>query len=320
MRPAAKVWNRIEARLNRRRRWVFFTSGFFLLTASLFGYLIIDNSKQPSDPFSGLRTIQQKTTASATPIAGSSKINTITSASPLAIQTKHIAFSPDLKPTELFQKPMLAVTSNPSPAAGNVTSEFIPTPLDEIQPYVSPATTSIAQASTGHTALPLSIESVVNTYHPKIKRYKSEFQLFFTPTISYRRLTENKSYLQAVPRNLASYRIAALYDVNNMVTHKPDMGLELGFAFKFPVSSRVKLRSGMQFNITRYSIKAFTYQPELTTIALNNGSRGVNSLNTFSTYRNGSGTNPDWLQNFYFQASAPLGIEFASQASKKWRT
>src|SRR6059058_717115 len=62
MRPAANVWGRIENRLNRRRRWVYFTSGFFLLTATLFGYVIIDHSKQPSDPFASIRSVEKNTT------------------------------------------------------------------------------------------------------------------------------------------------------------------------------------------------------------------------------------------------------------------
>lgn len=159
----------------------------------------------------------------------------------------------------------------------------------------------------------------MNLYKPRASR-KSEFQVFFTPTVSYRRLTENKSYLRTVPQNLASYNTAALYDVNSMVTHKPDLGLELGFALKYPVTRAVKLRTGLQFNITRYSIRAFTYGvPERTTITLNNRARGLDSVNTISSYRNGTGGRVDWLQNFYFQASAPVGVEVALNAAHKTR-
>jgi hypothetical protein len=56
--------------------------------------------------------------------------------------------------------------------------------------------------------------------------------------------------------------------------------------------------------------------PEVATIALNNG-RGVDSLNTISSYRNFNGGKTDWLQNFYFQISAPIGAEIKIRGNDK---
>lgn len=324
MRPTEDVWRRIEGRMNGRRRWVFFTSVFFLLTASLFGYLIIDQSKQPSDPFAGVRTIEKPHTSGID--AGTqhpSPSNTAAQRTPAAQQPPVASLTHAASPIhrqpggQLFQKPIL--NSDGLGTAGVTLPEtFTPTVVDEHEPVSSTA----APAQTHPTSLVSEvpgIEDVTNAYKPLPKKRKSEFQLYFTPTVSYRRLTENKSYLRAVPQNLATFNLAALYDVNSMVTHKPDLGLELGFAFKFPVSNRIKLRTGMQFNINRYDIKAFTYVPERTTIALNTPSRGVDSVNTMSSYRNFNGGRADWLQNFYFQVSTPLGVEVALSNSKKTR-
>src|SRR5215217_5578749 len=66
MRPSANVWSRIENRMNRRRRWVFLTSAFFLLTASVFGYLIVDHSKNVADPFANAPVIARKVTNAST--------------------------------------------------------------------------------------------------------------------------------------------------------------------------------------------------------------------------------------------------------------
>jgi hypothetical protein len=196
---------------------------------------------------------------------------------------------------------------------------FTPTIVDEHEPVRNTTPVAGLQQKPAGNGLP-TIESVVNLYIPKGKKRKSEFQLYFTPTVSYRRLTENKSYLRAVPQNMATTNLAALYDVNSMVEHKPDLGVELGFAFKFPVSPRIKLRTGMQFNVNRYDIKAFTYVPERATIALNTRARGVDSVNTISSYRNFSGGLPNWLQNYYFQVSTPVGVEVAlSPKAKKTR-
>ena len=112
------------------------------------------------------------------------------------------------------------------------------------------------------------------------------------------------------------YSYAALYDINNAVTHKPDIGLEFGATTKYALTKSIKLRAGVQFNINRYDIKAFKYVPEVATIALNNGSR-VDSLNTVSSYRNFNGGKTDWLQNFYFQVSTPIGVEVKLHGDEK---
>ncbi|MCW3118220.1 MAG: hypothetical protein JWM28_2302 [Chitinophagaceae bacterium] len=152
---------------------------------------------------------------------------------------------------------------------------------------------------------PLTIESVINSYTRRNK--KLSFQFYFTPTISYRKLSENKSYL----RSGSSSNNTSIYNnINNAVTHKPDMGIELGVAARYAIGKKIKLRTGLQFNTSRYDIKAFSYAAEITTIALNTGNYTADSVNTISSYRNFNGYKSDWLHNFYFQISAPVGIEW----------
>ncbi|HEY0066690.1 MAG TPA: hypothetical protein VGB46_04995, partial [Flavisolibacter sp.] len=162
---------------------------------------------------------------------------------------------------------------------------------------------------------PYTIESVVNSYRAQ-KKNKLSFQVFFTPTVSYRKLSENKSYLRSVqPGNLPP-SLTPLYDVNNIVTHKPDIGFELGVAAKYPLTEKLKVRGGVQFNINRYDIKAFNSHTEIATIALNNGNRGVQSLSAPTNYSNMNGYRTNWLQNFYFQVSAPVGVEYKLKGDK----
>jgi hypothetical protein len=345
MRPSADVWNRIDSRMNRRRRWVFLTSAFFLLTVSLFGYLIVDQSKNVADPFAGMpvadkaknapaKRLEQEVATHAVPKTTQRKAaakNTVTNSAATELSSKRTTPVP-IRPAiasafktpvnssnpsthgQLFQNPIAQPDDNIG--ISKVIAGITPVILDEYEPARSTAPATNLQQKASGNEIP-TVESVVNSYVPKGRKWKSEFQLYFTPTISYRRLTENKSYLRAVPQNMATSTLAALYDVNSMVEHKPDMGLELGFAFKYPVSPRIKLRTGMQFNITRYDIKAFTYVPERATIALNTRTRGVDSVNTISSYRNFSGGRANWLQNFYFQVSTPVGVEVALSPAKK---
>ncbi|MEK7225351.1 MAG: hypothetical protein AAB221_06685, partial [Bacteroidota bacterium] len=60
--------------------------------------------------------------------------------------------------------------------------------------------------------------------------------------------------------------------------------------------------------VSKYDIRAYTYDSEVTTIALNTGG-GSNSVSTISNYRNFSGDNASWLRNLYISASMPVGLE-----------
>lgn len=167
---------------------------------------------------------------------------------------------------------------------------------------------------------PLGIESVVNAFQAGKKKNKLSVQLYFTPTVSYRKLRENKAYLNSpafAGRGLTSANLPSLTDVNSVVTHKPDLGLEVGVAAGYQVNSKLKLRAGLQFNVSRYDIKAFIYNGEVVTIALNNG---MDSVKAFSNHGNLGGYSPDWLQNLYFSVSAPIGAELKLSDNGKTHT
>jgi hypothetical protein len=161
---------------------------------------------------------------------------------------------------------------------------------------------------------PLSIESVTNLYKAPVK--KISWQLFITPTISYRKLSANKEIDNA---SFANYPFAvALSDVNSAVTHKPDMGLQVGVMGRYPITRSLKLRAGMQFNINRYDIKAYVNSGEIATINLSGGgANGSNSLSTWTNYRNQGGFRSDWLKNFYFSVAMPIGAELKLLGNKK---
>jgi hypothetical protein len=156
---------------------------------------------------------------------------------------------------------------------------------------------------------PLTIESVVNAYHRNKISKRLTWQLYLTPTVSYRKWSANKSYHgPSSPFSRASYPFSLSRDVNSEVVHKPDMGLEVGLSAKYPLTRNLKLTGGLQFNINRYDIKAFAYSGEQATINLNGGN-GNNSVTAWTYYRNYNGYKSDWLKNFYFSVSAPVGAE-----------
>lgn len=154
---------------------------------------------------------------------------------------------------------------------------------------------------------PYTIESVVNTYKHQQPRKKINWQVYVTPTISYRKLSVNKSFDN---NSGVGYPFASLTDVNKAVTHKPDLGLQLGIAARYPLTRAIKVRGGVQFNINRYDIKAFAYNGEVATINLNStDGSGNTSISTWTRYRNFGGYRSDWLKNYYFTVSLPFGAE-----------
>ncbi len=165
---------------------------------------------------------------------------------------------------------------------------------------------------------PLSIESVINSYKHIQKKKKISLQVYFTPTISYRELRENKAFINSALNTTNSITSTfSSSDINNVVTHKPDLGLQLGFTAGYPLSKNLKIIGGLQFNVSKYDIKAYSHPSEVTTIALRNPSGGTNTVSTVTNYRNAGGSKADWLHNLYLSASAPIGLELKLIGNRK---
>jgi hypothetical protein len=149
-------------------------------------------------------------------------------------------------------------------------------------------------------------------------RKKMSWQLYVTPTISYRRLEENSDFINASRASAVTPgNYIMLTDVNSVVTHKPDLGLQLGVTAGYPVARNLRLLAGLQFNVSKYNIKAYKHSFEVATIALDNGYY-TSSVSTYTNYRNFGGYSSDWLHNLYISASAPLGMEWT--VSNKGKT
>jgi hypothetical protein len=162
---------------------------------------------------------------------------------------------------------------------------------------------------------PLTIESVVNSFKHERVHKRLSWQIFITPTISYRKLGVNTAFDNAMG---TGYPFSpALTDVNKAVTHKPDIGVQLGFTARYPLTKSVNLRGGLQFNVNRYDIKAFSSSGEMATIGLNSPVPGHSSVVAFTRYRNHSGYQTDWLKNLYYSISVPIGVELKVLGNKK---
>ncbi|MCR6720540.1 MAG: hypothetical protein NVV59_09640 [Chitinophagaceae bacterium] len=151
---------------------------------------------------------------------------------------------------------------------------------------------------------PYTIESVVNSYKPAPKHIS--WQFFITPTISYRKLSANQDF-QASPGGPLPFPFANLDNVNNAVTHKPDLGFQIGMTGRYPLSKRINLRGGVQLNVNKYDIKAFAYPGEVAVINLDDPNS--TTVATWTRYRSQSGYKSNWLKNSYISISVPVGAE-----------
>lgn len=318
MRAPDKIWKNISKQLNeRRRRIVIGLSALLLITSALGYYTITNGWKQ--DSVTASQTGQQPVTSTINEFVPEYQPS---EKEVVAISQKK---NSNYVPATIFPdaNKIQTISTNQNDigreqintqTAGKPLEEssFIPTVVDSYQEFEKEETVAKQFPKTLLTTtdvLPLTIESVLNSFKLRLRKKKIETQFYFTPTISYRKLSENKSYLRSINPSNASANYRALYSsVNNEVTHKPDVGFELGVTTKYPLSKKLTLRTGLQFNVNRYDVKAFSSYLSDVTIALNNGSR-LDSLNTSSTYSNINGYKSNWLQNFSFQISAPVGVE-----------
>ncbi len=156
------------------------------------------------------------------------------------------------------------------------------------------------------------------TNKPIHRNSKFGFQIYLTPSTSYRRLSDEKvkEIIQPAAQQATSSsqnvslnpNISA--DVNNVVRHKPAFGLELGFAVLYNMTDRLKFKTGVQLNIRQYYIETFkSLTNDLTSLSLINN-RGIETISFYSTFNNNIGYKKTQLDNKVYQLSIPLGIQW----------
>ncbi len=151
----------------------------------------------------------------------------------------------------------------------------------------------------------------------RIRRNKLNLQAYFSPTVNYRKLSvannsSNTSNSADITTRVENVPIALKHfgNPNAFVDHSPAVGFELGSSLQYRLTRKLTFKLGIQFNYSRYLIKAYSSSPELATIALSPYyGYFTDSLTTYTDVHNFGGTNKENLQNLYFQLSAPLGFE-----------
>jgi hypothetical protein len=334
MRPSDKVWDAIAKDLGKKRRRFL---GWFSLSAlalSALSYFIINPiNNTDADKPKQQAALPQNNALQAITGGQPGTLAQAGTAAPHQFTVSNRAGNPDGRPGIVRRMPPRRSRLLPSAkTAVSVTNEplndqpasFQSQPIDSYADEPAGQSADLSAAAikaTVSNSLPLTVESVTNSYkQPRYKRRHLSYQFYFTPAVSYRKLTENKSYLRSTgAASNAVYVNPSIYDVNNAVTHKPAFGFEMGMTAKYPVSRNIKLTAGAQLNINRYEIKAYNAAPAMTTITLNEPDNHTSSIKTLSKYSNVSGYSEDWLQNFYAQVALPVGAEFSVTGNRNYR-
>lgn len=344
MYPSEKVWKGIYSSLHTRRRWYSTTILSMLLVSGVLVSLFIfngsgDNTEQSTKNTSGSAVLNRQYSKTE----NTNQSNQI--ADPLIIKSqKEIGvqdhtglFTPVDVPADdpkdanqslvvsditvpvtenlISDKPTIEQRISVNAEQDNLPETRIPARLNE-----TPFESVQEESKTGpdqQTRINEKIAALASLDAPIINtRTGSRLtaQVYMSPTISYRRLTENKAYPSSQP-----FGVFSNSNIKNIVNHKPAMGFEFGVAGRYRINDKTSIKTGLQFNFTRYDIRAYSHPTEIATINLNSG---VNRdyVSALSNYRNFSGYTPNWLENFYFQAAIPIGAEFILGRSKnlKW--
>jgi len=304
--PADSVWVNIQARLHPKKRWpltaillLAFTTG----SITWFGY--------------GERSIESVRSASTREASVTTNeivsdfvsdvpqfVNGFAEAPIVSAQIPATKIEPAIVvvPEETSIEPTIAVA--PAAVATSVAT-----------------TTSAAAATSTATAepsYPLSIESVTNSYQRQKHSPRFRWQFHFTPTVSYRSLKEDQKFIAQARMNLSAAPMAATTELSNVINHRPDLGMQLGLLGTYPLGKRLDLIAGLQFNFSKYDIKAFNYPTEVATIALVNAWGGPTAVTTVTSFRsNGFMNKASWLRNYYYSLSAPVGLEWRIMGKKQ---
>jgi hypothetical protein len=159
--------------------------------------------------------------------------------------------------------------------------------------------------------------TAVNLTTKKIKKKsKFSYQVYITPSASYRTLKEDKNTVKLQPNNIGGpVGINYTSDVNQVVKHKPGSGMETGVLFGYNISDKLKLKTGVQINARQYLLEAFSTPTEIATIALV-GSTGIDSFTSLSSYRISTGYQSTELTNRYYQFSIPIAADYQVAGNK----
>lgn len=337
--PSNKVWNNIRVELHGEPRWPALGIVFLFLVVSLSVATILNYPPKPLEAYKPVVTIKEA--AQEKPIQFSERINVeknnkIVFAEIerrlLATQntfSQQKAILADIPETPIIIYPAeIAVANNTAQAKFDLNTIFNnQSYLDyEAKPSSSnlhqeSLVENIAEASNNKKEIKLNevvdngleaneeyLNSFGSTVVAKIKKpSKWSMQVYATPSISYRKLSDDKErifYAGGNTGGLETYK-----DVNQVVQHKPMMGIEAGVSFLFRLTKNLHVKGGIQFNSRQYAIDAYKEFGIANLTFVNNNQLDSVALVTLISNK-GNGGRATEIDNKLYQFSIPIGLQW----------
>jgi hypothetical protein len=317
--PADSVWESIHARLHPKKRWpltalllLAFTTGSITWFGP--GERSIESVRK-TDKIEAAASIAKQSDAPDFASDFTQELTSSEAETEVATLAKKDAFS--VAPTEVPTESSSIPASQIEPAIA-VNEALAKTNKESTAIAETASSVSTTAITPNEPSYPLSIESVTNSYQRQKHSPRFHWQFHFTPTVSYRSLKEDQKFIAQARMNLSAAPLAATTELSNVINHRPDLGMQLGLLGTYPLGKRLDLIAGLQFNVSKYDIKAFNYPTEVATIALVNAWGGPTAVTTVTSFRsNGFMSKASWLRNYYYSLSAPVGLEWRILGKKQ---
>jgi hypothetical protein len=347
MYPADDVWKNIRTELHGNRTWPALTVIALLIIISLtFSTILMTNTKEFRLEKENAAVAAAKEIAAITSNAKlSSTPNYFSSVEPHRITAATIsqieehnysAFNEQLQnktpePVATIQVPatninfnnIQSITVTAAPIAGLHSKEELIKTEEPKETIAFTGLTKEATKAVNQTSPIVAIEEIDKSEFTSKKLFawnkvaKLGFQFYITPSQSYRVLSDAAVKEIVQPSSLApsanqngplglDYRAG----VNDIVRHRPALGLEFGVAALYKINNRLQLKTGVQMNIRQYTVETFrTRNNDIATISLVNG-RGIENINLPSNFSNSAGYKSEEIANRIYEVAVPIGIQW----------
>lgn len=337
--PSNRVWNNIRVELHGEPKWPALSIVFLFLVVSLSVATILNYPPKPLGDYKQVAAIKE--VPKEKPIQFTERINVEKNnkiviaeierrllANNNNITTKDKFIEETTKVTPLSYPQEIAVVKALPKETFNLDNLYKPQSFLEYQPKPSiqgeldnTDEEGLKDAIASNQEIKLNEvidngleanEEYVNSFRTnnKTKRNKPSrwsMQVFATPSISYRNLTDDKERIFYAGGNTGG--LETTKDVNQVVSHKPMMGFEAGVNFLYSITKNFHLKMGLQFNSRQYAIDAYREFGIANFTFVNNNQLDSVALVTLVANR-GNGNTRTEIDNKLYQLSIPLGFQW----------
>ena len=318
MYPSGRVWDNIRTEVQGKRSWPALTIiALTVLVALTVSTFVVTNKSTPI--VKSLIVRHSSAPATATKPTLELQVTKTRKQFPKAVIQVHEVL------------PEIPIQENKETTTVTAFSSTNNEATDEVQTSIEAAatiSTSDSQTKINKPSLlPAIIQQQVNnnfdlssSANNKQKNRKYSVQFYATPSASFRVLSDQKVKELIQPSLIAIPLTAPISQTptfNQAVRHRPDIGLELGLTFNYPVTNKLQFKTGLQVNIRQYQIDTYETGANAATLALVNGGR-IQTVSVLSSYNNNVGFRSAQLNNKVYQIAMPIGLDYQVLKFKKF--